>query len=293
MTNRAVHVSLVVPVHHCEGSLDGLFGELDRFLSAAPVVCELVLVDDHGAHPTASGELRRFADARQNVRLVSNDRNRGKGYSVARGMLEAVGAYRVFTDADLAYPLEEVWKIVSRLESGADVAIACRVHPESQYTMSARYLRYIYTRHVMSRVFNSMARMTLVPGVLDTQAGLKGFTAAAAREVFSRVTIAGFGFDLECLFLARRMAMRIAQVPVHFRYADEPTTVRFARDVGTMAADLARIRWRGWTGHYARPRAVELPRSPKPSPVKVPAGAVAPSSGALLRSSREREATLS
>jgi dolichyl-phosphate beta-glucosyltransferase len=253
MAVPAIHVSLVVPVHHCVGSLDKLLGELDKFLDDAPVSAELVMVDDRGRHPEASAELRRFA-GRPHVRVLQNDRNRGKGFSVARGMLEAAGAFRVFTDADLAYPLDEVWKIVSVLERGADVAIACRVLPESQYTMSARYLRYIYTRHVMSRVFNRMVRMTLIPGVLDTQAGLKGYTAAAARDVFSRVRIAGFGFDLESLFVARRLGLRIDQVPVRFRYNDEPTTVRFVRDARRMAADLARIRWRGWTGGYEAPR---------------------------------------
>jgi dolichyl-phosphate beta-glucosyltransferase len=263
MIGRVPHVSLVVPVHHCAGSLDTLLGELDGFVRNAPMPTELVLVDDRGG-PDASAALQRFA-GRPHVRVLQNDRNRGKGYSVARGMLEATGAFRVFTDADLAYPLDEVWKIVSVLERGADVAIACRVLPDSQYTMSARYLRYIYTRHVMSRVFNRMVRMTLIPGVLDTQAGLKGYTAAAARDVFSRVRIAGFGFDLESLFVARRLGLRIEQVPVRFRYNDEPTTVRFVRDARRMAADLARIRWRGWTGKYETPRELKAVQASPPT----------------------------
>ena len=263
MVGRAAHVSLIVPVHHCAGSLDMLLGELDGFVRNAPMPTELVLVDDRGG-PDASAALQRFA-GRPHVRVLQNDRNRGKGHSVARGMLEATGAFRVFTDADLAYPLDEVWKIVSVLERGADVAIACRVLPDSQYTMSARYLRYIYTRHVMSRVFNRMVRMTLIPGVLDTQAGLKGYTAAAARDVFSRVRIAGFGFDLESLFVARRLGLRIDQVPVRFRYNDEPTTVRFVRDARRMAADLARIRWRGWTGKYESPGELKAVQASPPT----------------------------
>jgi dolichyl-phosphate beta-glucosyltransferase len=103
----------------------------------------------------------------------------------------------------------------------------------------------------MSRAFNRLVRLTLLPGVLDTQAGLKGYTADAAREVFSRVSIAGFGFDLECLYVARLLNMRVDQVSVRFRYDDEPSTVRFVKDAKTMAADLARIRWRGWRGQYA------------------------------------------
>ena len=284
MSESDVVLSLVVPIHHCDGSLSCLLGELDRFLAESRVPAEVVLVDDHGTRPGASEALRRFAD-RPNIRLLRNDRNRGKGYSVARGMLEASGAFRVFTDADLAYPLDEVWKIASRLESGADVAIACRVHPESQYTMSARYIRYIFTRHVMSRMFNRIVRMTLIPGVLDTQAGMKGYTATAAREVFSRVRIAGFGFDLECLYVARRLGMRIDQVPVRFRYNDESSTVRFARDVRTMAADLARIRWRGWTGEY------DLQSIDQAAPVEPPVPAMAPSSTTLP--TRERQAPVS
>jgi len=271
MTQSVPHVSLVVPVHHCEGSLDRLFRELEQFLDEAHMRTEVIIVDDRGTHPEASEMLACFAAGRSEVRVIQNDRNRGKGYSVARGMLEASGSYRVFTDADLAYPLHEVWKVVARLQNGADVAIACRVHPESQYTMSAQYLRYMYTRHVMSRAFNRFVRLTLIPGVLDTQAGLKGYTAEAAREVFPRVRIAGFGFDLECLYVANRMRMRIDQVPVHFRYNDEPTTVKFARDVRTMAADVARIRWRGWTGAYGAASVMESrPGVALPANARVP-----------------------
>jgi dolichyl-phosphate beta-glucosyltransferase len=212
--------------------------------------------------------LREFA-RREAVHLVRNDRNRGKGYSVKRGILAAAGRYRVFTDADLAYPLDEIWRIVAALQRGADVAIACRVLPESRYVMSAGYFRYLYTRHIMSRAFNRVARTTLLPGIFDTQAGLKGFTARAAREVFSRQSIPGFGFDLEVLYVARRQGLRIEQVPVHFRYDSEPSTVRFVRDGVAMIGDLARIRWRNWTGAYeAHPmRALALDEGPHQSVV--------------------------
>lgn len=252
MGQPAPHVSLVIPVHHRSGDLAPQLKALGRFLLDAPVPAELVIVDDRGTMPGTTELLECFA-SRSGARLIRNDRNRGKGYSVARGMLAATGMYRVFTDADLAYPLSEVWKIVGALQRGSDIAIACRVHPQSEYVMSATYLRYIYTRHVISRAFNLFVRATLIPGVLDTQAGLKGFTAEAVGQVFSRVRIDGFGFDLESLFIARQLGLSIEQVPVRFQYNDEPTTVRFLRDGGHMAADLARIRWRGWTGEYRAP----------------------------------------
>ena len=246
---QSFDLSLIVPVFDQGGTLARALRELSRFMEAAPLTTQLVLVNDCSPCPDTRALLHDIGQ-RPNVLVLENGHNRGKGYSVARGMVSGSGRYRVFTDADLAYPLAEVWKIVVALERGADVAIACRVLPDSQYEMTSSYLRYLYTRHLMSRAFNKLVRFTLLPGVLDTQAGLKGYTATAARTVFSRVQIDGFGFDLECLFVARKLGLTIEQVPVRFRYADEPSTVRFVRDAGTMAADLARIRWRGWTGGY-------------------------------------------
>lgn len=250
MIRRAsVELSLVVPVHHCAGELAPSLVALGRFLDESPVSAELVLVDDRGSDPGATAKLRALA-RRHDVRLIENDRNEGKGFSVRRGMLAATGRHRVFTDADLAYPLSEIWKVSDALEQGADVAIACRALSDSQYELAARYLPYFYTRHVMSRAFNRLVRATLLPGILDTQAGLKGFTATAARAVFSRVRIAGFGFDLECLYVARRLGLTVEQLPVRYRCHDEPSTVRFGRDAGRMIADLARIRWRSLAGKY-------------------------------------------
>jgi dolichyl-phosphate beta-glucosyltransferase len=245
-----VDLSLVVPVHHCGGRLEHSLHALALFLDQAPVRAELLLVDDRGTDPRANALLRALAE-RPDVRLIENERNEGKGFSVRRGMLAAVGQYRVFTDADLAYPLTEVWKITDALERGADVAIACRALRGSRPQVSAAMRPYYYTRYLVSRAFNHVVRATLLPGVLDTQAGLKGYTARAARAVFSRVHIAGFGFDLECLYVARLRGLTVEQVPVQWRCEQDPSTVRVARDARRMLGDLARIRWRGLTGVYS------------------------------------------
>ncbi len=254
MIQRAsVDLSLVVPVHHCTGDLAPTVHALASFLDGSPVRTELVIVDDCGTDPAARAMLRELA-RRTDVRLIQNARNEGKGFSVRRGMLVAVGRQRVFTDADLAYPLSEVWKISDALEGGADIAIACRALTNSRYELASAYLPYFYTRHLLSRTFNHVVRATLLPGILDTQAGLKGFTARAARTVFPSVRIAGFGFDLECLYVARLRELSVEQVPVRYRFDDEPSTVRFARDGRRMLGDLARIRWRSLTGEYSTRR---------------------------------------
>ncbi len=169
---------------------------------------------------------------------------------MARGMLAARGRVRVFTDADLAYPLDQLPAVCAAIDQGSDVAIACRVLRESRYLMSPTFFHYLYTRHLLSRAYNAVVRWTLLPGTLDSQAGLKAFSARAAEVIFPRMTIRGFGFDVEALLIARRHGLETVQVPVHFRYDSEPTTVRLAQDGGTLLSDLARIRWNDLRGRY-------------------------------------------
>jgi dolichyl-phosphate beta-glucosyltransferase len=244
-----VYLSIVVPVRNGADRLPAHLETLERFRCAQAGPTELILVDDH-SDVAAAQLLAAFAAATTGVTVLRNEEHRGKGFSVARGMLGARGAYRVFTDADLAYPVDEIDKIVRELEAGYDVAIACRVLPESRYLMSPSFFHYLYTRHVMSRLFNGVVRVTLLPGVLDTQAGLKGFTARAGELIFPRLTIGGFGFDVEALYIARKHGLRVKQTAVHYRYDDEPSTVRFARDAAGMLHDLVTIRWNNWRGRY-------------------------------------------
>jgi dolichyl-phosphate beta-glucosyltransferase len=116
--------------------------------------------------------------------------------------------------------------------------------------MSPSFFPYLFTRHVLSRAFNAVVRATLLPGILDTQAGLKGFTAEAGAVVFPRLTVLGFGFDVEALYVARRHRLRVAQTAVSFRYDAEPSTVRFAHDAARMLRDVCRIGWNGLRRRY-------------------------------------------
>ncbi len=244
------HLSLVIPVYNGAPRLRSNLGEIEKFLVAQPYTSELILVDDGSAEPAAH-VLRDFAADKPAVLLLRNQPNRGKGYSVARGMLAAHGSYRVFTDADLAFPPDQINRILCTLDGGADVAIACRVLPESRYTMSPGFFHYLYTRHILSRTFNFMVRRTMLRDVLDTQAGLKGFTARAAELVFPRLAVPRFGFDVEALYVALKHGLSVRQTAVNFRYENEPSTVSFARAGMTMAGDLVRVKMNDWRGRYA------------------------------------------
>ena len=249
MPDKAIHLSIVVPVRNGADQLSDNLRAIMEFLCRQPYAAEVVLVDD-GSRPRTAELLQDFVRSAPAFTLLRNSENHGKGYSVARGMLAARGQYRVFTDADLAYPIEEVRTILRALEAGSDLAVACRVLPESRYLISPSFFHYLYSRHLMSRAFNLLVRVTLIPGILDTQAGLKGFTARAAELVFPRLTIPGFGFDVELLYVARKYGLSITQTPVAFRYDSEPSTVRFVRDAVTMFGDLVKIRWNDLWGRY-------------------------------------------
>jgi glycosyltransferase involved in cell wall biosynthesis len=243
-------LSLVIPVYNAADQLPTTLDSVERFVTLYPGSVEVVFVDDHSSELETQLILEDFVRRTPTARLLRNATNKGKGFSVARGMLAARGKIRVFTDVDLAYPLDEVHKIVRDIEAGSDIAIACRVLPESRYLMSPSFFHYLYTRHLMSRAFNKVVQTFLLPGILDTQAGLKGFTADAAKMCFTRATIPGFGFDIECLYIAQQHGLVIRQTGVNFRYDDEPTTMRFARDSRRMLIDIWRVRMNSLRGSY-------------------------------------------
>jgi dolichyl-phosphate beta-glucosyltransferase len=248
-TASTPHLTLVIPVYNGAERLPGAFSQISAFLAEQSYAWELIICDDHSAEP-ARQAIEQFVCAHPCTRVIRNEKNLGKGATVARGLQAGSGRYRVFTDADLAYPPEEVNAILRRLEAGADVAVACRVLRESRYEMSPSFFHYLYTRHLMSRMFNRLVRVFLLRGIYDTQAGLKGFSARAVETIFPRVTIPRFGFDVEALFIAQKHQLRIEQTPVHFRYDDEPTTVHFIRAASQMAADLLHVRVANWRGQY-------------------------------------------
>jgi glycosyltransferase involved in cell wall biosynthesis len=243
-------LSIVIPTWNGGRQLSATLTHMREFRARMGFQTEIVIVDDCSERSTAR-IVGDFADDNELTVVLRNETNRGKGHAVARGMLHATGAYRIFVDSDLAYPSSQITKLLLALETGSDVAIACRVLPESRYMMSPTFFHYLYTRHLMSRLFNQLAQQVLLPGILDTQAGLKGFTARAAQLIFSRQTLCGFGFDLECLFIARLHGLEIEQVPVDFHYSDEPSTISFARHGAGMLMDLIRVRLNGARGIYA------------------------------------------
>jgi dolichyl-phosphate beta-glucosyltransferase len=243
--------SLILPVYNAETYLKASLRQVHEWLAARPEPWELLIVDD--ASTDGSPEiLDAFLGAHRGepVERIRFTANRGKGFAIRAGLLRAKAPLALFNDCDLAYPLENVSRVVAALAEGADAAIACRVLPDSAYVMSPSFFHYLYTRHLMGRAFNLVCRVLTVPRILDTQAGLKGFRTEAVRPVLRQLRMDGFSFDVELLRALTDHGARIVEVPVAFRYDSEPSTVAFAVDSARMFRDLVRIRARSIRGRY-------------------------------------------
>ena len=230
-------VSLVIPAFNEAGRIGGTVSQVCAYLDRQPYDWELIVVIDGGAKGAAD-EARAAAGSRPNVRVLENDINRGKGYSVRRGFLEATGDRRVFIDADLSLPIEGLDGMMARFDAGADVVIASRTAPGSRVEGAPPA-----GRDVMSRVFNLAVQALAVPGIADTQCGFKGFTARAADAIFGAAKSDRFGFDVEALYLARQHGFKIDELPVICRYHGGSSVNRLSDGV-RMFVDILAIRKR-------------------------------------------------
>lgn len=243
-------LSLVVPSYNESSRLQRSFRELDAWLaSPAAQPAEVLLVDDGSSDDTLA-QLRAYAAERPEVRVLAEP-HRGKAATVRAGVLAARGDLVLFSDADFSAPLSEARHLVRAAHEGASVVIGSREASGSRREGEPLY------RHVMGKGFNLLTR-TLVPGIRDTQCGFKLFTREAAQAIFSDLP-SGLGgeirgpmvtaFDVEVLFVARRLGYRIAEVPVRWVYA-EGSKVSALRDAYRMALDVAKIHAGALRGVY-------------------------------------------
>jgi dolichyl-phosphate beta-glucosyltransferase len=232
-----VTLSLIIPAFNEAGRIGGTVTEVCRYLDQQQYDWEVIVVID-GGPKAAADEARAAAGSRTNVRVVENDVNRGKGYSVRRGFLEAAGDRLAFIDADLSLPIEGLSSMMARFDEGADVVIASRTALGSVVEGAPPA-----GRDVMSRLFNIAVQKIALPGIKDTQCGFKGFTASAAKRIFSVARSDRFGFDVEALYLARKFGLRIVELPVVCRYHGGSSVSRLSDGV-RMFVDILSIRTR-------------------------------------------------
>jgi glycosyltransferase involved in cell wall biosynthesis len=238
------YLSVVIPAFNEELRVGSTLEKVGEYLQTRNFETELILVDDG----SSDGTPQILEEARERfpaMRVLRNEPNRGKGYSVRRGVLEARGEWVLFTDADLSAPIEEANKLIAAAESeNADAAVGSRA-------LERRLIgvRQPFYREFSGRVFNVLVRAFTGLKIHDTQCGLKLFRCATTRRAFELQRVERFGFDPELLFLIQRLGGKLAEVPV--RWNDNPATkVHFLRDSTRMFLDLIILRWRALTGKY-------------------------------------------
>lgn len=246
-----VRLSLVLTFYNAEAFVERSTAAAAGFLAGLPYPSELILADDGSSDATAALATRAARELPR-TRVLTAGRNRGKGACVAGAFEAAKGRHLVFVDGDLAYPLGGVRRIVEELEAGADVSIACREHPDSRLVAAPREVTHLLARRLTGRGFNLLVRALALRGVLDTQAGLKGFRSEAARAVLARAGTPGFCFDVEALVIARRLGLLVREIPVEHRLQPGTSTVRPLRDAPRMLRDLLSIRRKAAEGAYGR-----------------------------------------
>ena len=230
-------VSIVVPAWREERRIGRAVRELRALAGSWPGLREIIVVVEPGNDGTARVALEA-AQGDPTVCVVENTEHRGKGCAVRTGMRRASGGIIFFMDADLSVPLAHVAPFVAHLTAHPEVAavIGNRRHPESVLTKRQHFLR-----ERAGRLFNRAVRGLGLSVSKDTQCGFKAFRRAAAGEIFSRARIDGFAFDTEVLLLARKLGLRVDELPVEW-INDEETKFRPLSDGWRSFRDLLKIR---------------------------------------------------
>jgi dolichyl-phosphate beta-glucosyltransferase len=250
MSHTPPDLSIIIPAYNEGQRLGRGLSRIREYFAGEPVGIagiEIIVVDDGSTDDTAQ-VAQQWARDIPSLRLVSNGKNRGKGFSVRHGILEARGRVAIFTDADLSSPIEESAKLLTAIQAGNDVAIGSRAIDRS--LISVRQSRF---RESAGIIFNGFVRLFTGLPIHDTQCGFKAFVRERCGVVFEQQRIERFGFDPEVLFLAQRHGLRTAEVPV--RWAHDPgTKVHMVRDSLLMLGDLVYIRWNWLLGRYPTTR---------------------------------------
>jgi glycosyltransferase involved in cell wall biosynthesis len=241
----ALTLSIVIPAFNEERRLPPTLDAILAWLNASPYKdAEVLVVDDGSDDATASVVLARAP----RVRLVKNPGNRGKGYAVRHGMMEAKGDWVLMTDADLSAPIEELPKLFdAAIKLNAAVAIGSRALDRSLIGVHQARVR-----EVSGMFFNLVMRTVTGLPFADTQCGFKLYRQDAAREIFPRQQLEGFGFDVEDLVIAQRRGYTTVEVPVLWNNV-EGTKVSLFNGF-TSFLDLLVIRTNAFRGRYDQPK---------------------------------------
>lgn len=240
-------LSIVIPAFNEAGRILQTLERILDFIRLERIDVEVLVVNDGSTDGTGDLVRKRIPSFAPiaTLRVLDNPGNRGKGYSVRHGVLESKGKQVLFSDSDLASPIEEYHKLAAPLNRGeASIAFGSRALKESQIKVHESWLR-----EWSGRTFNLLVRVVSRLPFKDTQCGFKLFTREAADAVFPLQTINGFGFDVEILYIARKLGFRMVEVPVVWSHA-AGSRINVLTDGARMFWDVLSVRYQDLNGRY-------------------------------------------
>lgn len=243
MTDGPPQLSIVIPAFNEESRLGATLDAWRGYLERQPQTWEIIVADD-GSEDRTVEMVRTIGAVDGRVRVLTCP-HRGKGAAVRSGMMEARGEWRFMADADLSMRPQELPRFFDA--AGAprfEIAVGSR-----EGARARRVAEPIY-RHLIGRLYNWCVRLLVVRGINDTQCGYKLFTRRAAEQIFTRLQIDGFGFDVEVLYLAQRLGISIGEVSITWHY-DPDSRVSLKKGLDAFL-DIGRVRLNAWRGRYER-----------------------------------------
>ncbi|MBI2623919.1 glycosyltransferase family 2 protein [Candidatus Parcubacteria bacterium] len=237
-------LSVVIPAYNEAKRITATLLDVDHYLSRQGYAYEILVMNDGSTDNTVE-VVRRFEGTIAHLRLIDNSENNGKGYVVRRGMLESRGAVRLFTDADNSTSIDHIEQFWPYFDEGYDIVIGSRAVRGAKIAVHQSLLK-----ELAGRLGNKYIQIMAVWGIKDTQAGFKAFTAEAARDIFSRLTINRWGFDVETLAVARLLSYRIREMPIRWVNA-VASHVRVSAYLEVLW-ETTKIRFNIWRGKYTK-----------------------------------------
>lgn len=236
-----MNISVVIPAYNEEKRIGPTLRQVTAYLKKHFDSYEIIIVDDCSSDGTDAVVAE---DKDHNVRVLRNDTNRGKGYSVKRGILNAGYPLVLFTDSDLSTPIEELEKFIKYIKDGYDIVIASRNLKESTIKVEQPFYR-----QMLGKTFPLLVNLIALKGFKDTQCGFKLFKTDAAKKIVELQTFERFSFDVELLFIAIKNGLKVKEAPVVW-VDKKGTKVNPLTDGFSMLIDLFKIRYNNTTHKY-------------------------------------------
>jgi len=241
-----IQLSIIIPAYKEGDRIGGNLLEIKEYLEGKQMSYEILVVVD--GSPDNTAELARgYGEQIENLHVIDNKQNHGKGFVVRQGLLEAKGEYRVFLDADGSTSITHMDRALKLLDDGADVVVGSR-------DIDGAYIQIHQPRHreIMGDMGNWLIRIVLgLWSYPDTQCGFKVLRSEAAEIIASQMVVDRFGFDFELIVLAEKMGFNVVQMPVRWMN-EEGSTVGLTGPNGFIQVliDLFKTRVRLWGGKY-------------------------------------------